>query len=56
MRKERIQYILALVILISTVHCRKAFNPPEIQASNHFLAIDGFINTGANAVSTFSLT
>ena len=56
MHKERIKYILVFVIMISAAHCRKAFNPPEIRASNHFLAVDGFINTGANAVSTFTLT
>jgi hypothetical protein len=56
MRKERIQYILAFVIMACTAQCRKAFNPPEIKASNHYLAIDGFINTGAGEVSTFTVT
>jgi Domain of unknown function (DUF4249) len=32
--------------------CRKAYEPPAIKASNHFLAIDGVINTSANGIST----
>jgi hypothetical protein len=32
--------------------CRKAYEPPAIKASNHFLAIDGVINTGVNGIST----
>ena len=56
MRKGGMKYILAFVVACSAAQCRKTFNPPEIRAGNHFLAVDGFINTGANAVSTFTLT
>ena len=43
-------FFFGLLVIIS---CRKSYNPPAIQAGNHFLAVDGFINTGANASSTF---
>jgi hypothetical protein len=33
--------------------CRKSYDPPAIKANNHFLAVDGFIQTGNNASSTF---
>ena len=36
--------------------CRKPYEPPAIKASNHFLAVDGFINTGTIAVTTITLT
>jgi hypothetical protein len=53
---KSIKYILAFIIISGTIQCRKAFNPPAIKASNHFLAIDGFINTGSGAVSSFTIT
>lgn len=56
MRKGRIKYIMITVIIFSSMMCRKPYNPPAITASNHFLAIDGVINTGANSSSTFVLT
>jgi Domain of unknown function (DUF4249) len=55
MREGRLKYFLILFIF-SSVMCRKAYNPPEITASNHFLAIDGVINTGANSSSSFILS
>jgi hypothetical protein len=38
------------------VRCRKPYDPPAIKASNHFLAVDGVINTGANSSSRFVLS
>jgi len=48
----------ALIILVffSVVTCRKPYEPPAIKASSHILAIDGFINKGANNSSQFVLT
>src|ERR1035438_2834553 len=56
MVKVRMKYILLLCMLMNTLTCRKAYNPPAIKASNHYLAIDGFINTGSDASSSFTLT
>ena len=53
MRQGRLRYFIILIILFGTMMCRKPYNPPAIQASNHFLAVDGFINTSVNSSSTF---
>jgi hypothetical protein len=53
MRAGRVKYFLIIVILLGTTMCRKSYEPPAIKASNHFLAIDGVINTGVNGISTF---
>ena len=52
MREGRLKYFLIIIILLGTTMCRKAYEPPAIKASNHFLAIDGVINTGENGIST----
>jgi hypothetical protein len=39
----------------SLVACRQAYNPPAITAANNYFVVDGFINIGANAVTTFNL-
>ena len=52
MREGRLKYFLIIIILLGTTMCRKAYEPPAIKASNHFLAIDGVINTSANGIST----
>lgn len=36
--------------------CVKPFNPPALQAKNNYLVVDGFINTGANRVTTINLS
>jgi Domain of unknown function (DUF4249) len=48
--------IFLSVLLMLTDGCRKTYNPPAIQVHPHFLAVDGFINTGARAISSFTLT
>ncbi|HEY1872725.1 MAG TPA: DUF4249 family protein, partial [Chitinophagaceae bacterium] len=47
-----------VIIFMITVSfaCRKYYNPPVIEAPNHFLAVDGVVITGLNAVSTFTLS
>ncbi len=47
---------LIVFLLFITARCRKSYDPPAIAASNHFLAVDGVINTGLNGVSVFTLT
>ena len=46
-------FFCILFLLFAGLSCRKTYNPPAIQANNHFLAVDGLIQTGENAVSTF---
>ncbi len=53
MREGRLKYFLVIAVILSSTMCRKAYDPPEITASNHFLAIDGIINTGQNSSSSF---
>jgi hypothetical protein len=55
MGERKIMYILIAGLTICTA-CAKPYEPPVIMESNHFLAVDGFINTGTNAVSRFTLT
>lgn len=35
--------------------CRQPYAPPAITQPNRYLVVDGFINTGANTVTTFNL-
>jgi Domain of unknown function (DUF4249) len=45
-----------LITFLTMFSCRKAYDPPVIRSNNHFLAVDGFIYTGNNAVSTIMLS
>jgi hypothetical protein len=56
MRAGRLKYFFITAIIFGTTMCRKVYDPPAIKASNHFLAIDGVINTGANSSSTFLIS
>lgn len=47
---------LILFLLFTFFSCRKVYNPPAITGNNHYLAVDGFIQTGANAISSFTIT
>lgn len=47
-------YIFSLLILYSA--CIKSYAPPAITAANNYLVVDGFINTGANSISTIVLS
>jgi hypothetical protein len=51
-----LKFIITIVIVFAVAMCRKPYEPPVIKASNHFLAIDGIINTGSNSSSTFLLS
>jgi hypothetical protein len=56
MRAGRLKYFLMTCMIFNTTMCRKSYEPPEIKASNHFLAIDGIINTGVNSSSAFIIS
>lgn len=44
------------IVFLLILSCRKLYEPPAIKGNNHYLAVDGFINTGINVSSTFTLT
>jgi hypothetical protein len=50
------KYLFIIVMILPALRCRKPYEPPAIKASNHILAVDGFINTGVNSSSQFILT
>jgi hypothetical protein len=56
MGAERLKFLLIAYLIFSSSMCRKAYNPPALAASNHFLAIDGVINIGQNGISTFVIS
>jgi len=56
MREARAKYLLLLLMGLCVLRCRKPYEPPAIKASNHILAVDGFINTEPFSVSTFTIT
>ncbi len=56
MRERRLSSILIAGMILTMVMCRKPYVPSAIRASNHFLAVDGFINTGPFSSSTITLT
>src|SRR5580692_4434723 len=51
-------HIACLMLLLSTAlaTCREPYAPPAITNPNRFLVVDGFINTGANTITTFNLS
>lgn len=48
-------YFFVLLLTTGLAACRQAYNPPAIKAANNYFVVDGFINTGLNAVTTFNL-
>jgi hypothetical protein len=56
MRDGRLKYFLLAVSIFSITVCRKPYEPPAIKASNHFLAVDGIINTGSFSSTSITLT
>ena len=51
-----LKYIFIAIVIFPAMMCRKPFDPPAIKAANHFLSVDGVINTGANSSSSFILS
>lgn len=52
----KLKYVTLLAVIFLVIRCRKPYNPPVIKASNHFVAVDGVINIGANGSSRFILS
>jgi hypothetical protein len=48
-------FLPVLLLLIFLIRCKQAYEPPAIKAANNYLVVDGFINTGANAVTAFNV-
>src|SRR5580693_2699473 len=47
-------YVLLFILLYSS--CVKSYSPAAIKASNSYLVVDGFINTGVNGITTIVLS
>lgn len=56
MKHYIIKYFLVTIIIIAFAKCVKPYNPPALQAKNNYLVVDGFINSGANQVTTITLS
>jgi hypothetical protein len=44
------------IVFLLILSCRKLYDPPAIKGNNHYLAVDGYIHTGMNVSSTYTLT
>jgi Domain of unknown function (DUF4249) len=57
MQYARPHHTACLMLLLATAlsTCREPYAPPAITNPNHYLVVDGFINTGANTITTFNL-
>jgi len=48
---------IAIIILIVIFgSCKKAYNPPAIEAPNNYLVVDGYVNLSPNSITTFILS
>ena len=56
MWRRNFSYFLSIAAFSCTTMCRKPFESPAIQASNHFIVIGGIINTGASSRTTIAVT
>ena len=56
MRGGWLKYLIMVIVIYMGTMCRKPYEPPEIKASNHFLAVDGFINTTPFSSTTINLS
>jgi hypothetical protein len=56
MQARRLKYFPITVCIFGITMCRKPYDPPAIKANNHFLTVDGVINTGAFSASNITLT
>src|SRR5258705_4200773 len=45
-----------LIIFLLVVSCRKVFDPPAIQANNHYFSMDGFIDITPNSLTSITLS
>lgn len=44
-----------MFLVVAFVTCTQAYDPPAIRANNQYLVVDGFINTGTNAVTVLNI-
>jgi hypothetical protein len=49
-------FFFSFLFFLLTFSCRKVYNPPAIQANNHFLAVDGIIQTGTNVSTSITVS
>jgi hypothetical protein len=56
MQKGWLKYLIMVIVIYTGTMCRKSYEPPAIKASNHFVAVDGFINTTPFSSTTITLT
>jgi hypothetical protein len=49
-------FISLFILLTGLTTCRDPYAPPAITTPNRYLVVDGFINTGANTVTSFKLS
>jgi hypothetical protein len=47
--------LFPVLFIAGLTACREPYAPPAITQPNRYLVVDGFINTGANTVTTFNL-
>jgi hypothetical protein len=55
-RKSRGKYLFVAWLSLFLANCRKPYEPPPIKSSNHYVSVDGFINTSPFGVTTITLT
>lgn len=48
--------VLITLFFLSFFSCRKVYDPPAIKANNHFLAVDGVIQTGINVSTAITVS
>jgi hypothetical protein len=48
--------VIALLLLMVATRCRQTYTPPVLQTNPNLLVVDGLINTGTGASSTFNLS
>jgi hypothetical protein len=49
MSTRKINQFLFLVLVVWALGCTQAYNPPATKNSNHYLVVDGFINSGPDS-------
>src|SRR6185295_3756546 len=56
MREGWVKYLIMVIVIYMGTMCRKPYEPPAIKASNHFVAVDGFINMSPFSSTTINLS
>ena len=49
-------YLAIITIFLIGLACKRDYNPPVLQTNPNYLVVDGFINTGTNSTTAFSLS